>query len=420
MSESAVVKEVKVKFTASMAEYNKAVKQAQNATDQVRQKIEQISSALEKSAKAPAKQMAQWQRELKSVGTAMDGVDRRMGTLIASQRQLERSIETETQSLARAREEYQRLQQRLNQTSQVYAQIKSATAGLDLSTPLEEQYKSVEAVLDQYAEEINQLEERIAAAQGKHLTIKMDDGTIYTLDEAADRVQQLTEQEGQADVQAQKLRVAMKQIGAENIGSASTAGLQKLQAETQRLQNDLSALGEKSASMANRLVTDGERLQGVTGEMSELQDKTAQLSQSLDGIGAAGTTGAGRVIQAFTKVQAAVSAALKGVQAGAAKVAAGCGTMAGKLMSLSPGTAILKGVMNRLTGVRKESASTAGGLSSVVKQIRNIQVVSLGLKVAKTLLGQLRSVISTYTSENEAAAAVSSLRSAFANALAPA
>lgn len=421
MSDSAVVKEVKVKFTASMAEYNKAVKQAQNATDQVRQKIEQISNALEKSAQAPAKQMAQWQRELKSVGTAMDGVDRRMGTLIASQRQLERSIETETQGLARAREEYQRLQQRLNQTSQVYAQIKSAAAGLDLSTPLEEQYNSVTAVLDQYAEEINQLEERIAAAQGARSFISMDDGSIYSLEQARDRVQQLTEQAERADVQAQKLRSAMKQIGAENIGSASTAGLQSLQAEIQRLQNDLSALGEKSAAMANRLTTDGERLQGVTGEMSELQGKTAQLSQSLDGIGTAGTTGAGRVIQAFTKVQAVISKAMDGLKAGAAKVASGFGTIAGKLMSLSPGTAILKGVMNRLTGVRKESTSTASELSSVVKQIRNIQVVSLGLNIAKGIFGQLRSVISTYTSENEAASeAVSNLRSAFANALAPA
>ncbi|MCD8009027.1 MAG: hypothetical protein LUF68_08900 [Clostridiales bacterium] len=421
MSDSASVKEVRVKFTASMAEYNKAIKEAQSATDQVRKKIEEISSSLEKSTRVPAQQMAKLKRELKSAGTAMDSVDRRMRTLIASQLQLERSIETEAQSLARSRDAYKQLQQRLNQTEQVYAQIKSATAGLDLSTPLEEQLNSSTVVLDKYASEINQLEERIAAAKGKRLSINMDDGTVYSLQEAENRLQKLKLAMDVADVRARKLRAAMEQIGAENIGSASSAGLQAMQAEIQRLQAELAALGERSATTANRLVTDGERLQGVNAEMKELREKTARVSQSLDNIRKAGTSGASRVAQAFRTMSTAISTAMNGLKSAAAKVSSGFGTMAGKLMSLSPGTAILKGVASRLTGVRKESAWAASGLSSIVKQIRNIQVVSLGLNIVKGLFGQLRTVISTYTSENEAASeAVSNLRSAFANALAPA
>lgn len=94
---------------------------------------------------------------------------------------------------------------------------------------------------------------------------------------------------------------------------------------------------------------------------------------------------------------------------------------AGKLISLAPGTSILKSVVDRLRGVKSGGDGANSALSGIVRQIRNINLAGMALRGVTLLFGRLRSVVQQYLSENAAAKnAVDGLKSAFANALAPA
>lgn len=59
-------------------------------------------------------------------------------------------------------------------------------------------------------------------------------------------------------------------------------------------------------------------------------------------------------------------------------------------------------VHSHLKNMRASSGTASKSLLNVVKSIRRIGVVSLGLKVCKNIFGELRSVITGYLSQNEA------------------
>lgn len=65
--------------------------------------------------------------------------------------------------------------------------------------------------------------------------------------------------------------------------------------------------------------------------------------------------------------------------------------------------------------------SSTGGLSSMVRSIRNIGVLSVGLRIAGAAFGRLRSIVGEYISSNEALQAqVNGLKNSLGQALAPA
>lgn len=74
-----------------------------------------------------------------------------------------------------------------------------------------------------------------------------------------------------------------------------------------------------------------------------------------------------------------------------------------------------------LSGIKGSAGSVSKSLLHVVKSIRRIGIASLGLKVCRSIFGELRSVITSYLNQNEQLNnRVETLKNAFANALAPA
>lgn len=79
---------------------------------------------------------------------------------------------------------------------------------------------------------------------------------------------------------------------------------------------------------------------------------------------------------------------------------------------------IIPGLFQR---IRSSAGSANGGLEKMVRTIRNVSVVSLGLRLARGLFGELGSIVRQYVSENAALQAqVNGLKSALGQALAPA
>ena len=125
-----------------------------------------------------------------------------------------------------------------------------------------------------------------------------------------------------------------------------------------------------------------------------------------------------RIGQVFSDVAATVRSKLV---SGLQMAGRGVANVAGKLLSMSPGVSILRGIVDRLRGVKSGSDGASGGLARMVRQIRNINIAGMAMRGVTLLFGQLRNVVQEYLSQNQAAQnAVNNLKSAFANALAPA
>lgn len=78
-------------------------------------------------------------------------------------------------------------------------------------------------------------------------------------------------------------------------------------------------------------------------------------------------------------------------------------------------------IKNGFSKIKTATSGANQSLLNTVKSIRRIGIVSLGLKVCKSVFGELRSIVTDYLSQNEALnSRVESLKSAFGNALAPA
>lgn len=78
-------------------------------------------------------------------------------------------------------------------------------------------------------------------------------------------------------------------------------------------------------------------------------------------------------------------------------------------------------VRDGFSKIRSASGTANKALLNTVKSIRRIGIASLGLKICKSIFGELRSVVSNYLSQNEALnSRVETLKNSFANALAPA
>lgn len=72
-------------------------------------------------------------------------------------------------------------------------------------------------------------------------------------------------------------------------------------------------------------------------------------------------------------------------------------------------------------GLRKNAKSSSISLSDLTKSLRNVGVVAVGVKLAGAVLGEFRSLITGYISQNEALQArVDELKAGFGQALAPA
>lgn len=76
---------------------------------------------------------------------------------------------------------------------------------------------------------------------------------------------------------------------------------------------------------------------------------------------------------------------------------------------------------NAFSKIKGAAGSTNKSLLNTVKSIRRIGIASLGLKICKSIFGELRGIISDYLSQNETLNnRVEVLKNSFANALAPA
>ena len=266
------------------------------------------------------------------------------------------------------------LTDKVTKLEDTYGTIKNATDGLDLSKPLVQQISAAEKSLDGINAKIHKTRAAIKAIGDPKSASK-----AARLDALQIELNELIADSDAAAAHLNALDQAAERIGPSNMGAASAAGLKSMEQEIINAKNQLSVTKQVAAET-------GAKLQSLR--------LGPTLVNMLKNVGAAAAQAAGSGIRKL-------GSGLKSLAVSAAK---GIASIPGKLMSIG-----------------KSASSGCGGLGKMVRSIRNIGIASLGMRVATGMFGRLRSIVSSYISQNESLnASVTSLRNQMGEALLPA
>ncbi|MCD8381551.1 MAG: hypothetical protein LUC30_01330 [Clostridiales bacterium] len=397
------VKEIRAKFTADLSDYRKKVQEAGRVSQSFQDEITRIQQTMRTTRNVTDTEMKKVSSALSAAGKRAEQLGRQTKSLLSDESELTRAVEEQEGALDRMEGEYTDLQGTAGRLSDIFDQVQAATKGLDLSTPLQAQISAAEADIDRYAGEIERLQQLMEQSKAGHNSmLQMDDGSIVTLQEANQRLQEMISLSDQAAARYERLSQAAQAVGADNMQYASTAGLKQLQTEIGNANSKMESLGVKAGQTSSRLLTYQQRLDEVRSRQQQTATATDSLGQQIRKLGAQAS---GSGLSGFSSVLSGLGDRVRNLGS----------------IALDAAKSGLANLWDKIKSIGSSSKSSRSGLEGMVKSIRNIGVVSLGLNVAKSLFGQLRSIVSSYVSENEALSdTVTQLKNGLGNALAPA
>lgn len=267
-----------------------------------------------------------------------------------------------------------RLEDEIGRLTGIYDTVKNATAGLDISKPLSELMVDAEKTLTAIESKRKKLEAELSALESSPKAANSKRTASLQAE-----LNQLAEKSRFAEARLADLDRIADAVGADNMGYASVQGLEQLQQKIQTTKNELATM---------------QQVADETGHSLKSMGVGPYIGQALKGIGKTAAHAAGTGVQNLWS-------GLKRLGGGAVR---GIASLPGKLRNIG-----------------RSAASSTGGLTKMVRSIRNIGIASLGMRVAKGMFGQLRSIISNYVSQNEELNnSITSLKNQMGEALAPA
>ena len=273
----------------------------------------------------------------------------------------------------------ERLQGKLEQMQAVYDSLKSATAGIDLSTSLKDQIKEAETSWYGFLNEAQKVKEALQ----KELSLDDRKSNPEKIESLRNDLQLLRTAAREAELELRNLKSVAEAIGTDNISFASESGMDKLEADIQRVQREL--------------------------DVSKI--KTGELGQKLKSL----------------SIPNLIKGELKSIGAAASAAArAGLREMGTRLAKL--GGSAIKGLVTlpaTLLGIGRSAEIGNSSLEKMVRSIRNIGIVSLGIRsvsgIFRGVFGELQGIISSFVSQNEELnATITNMKNQLGQALAPA
>ncbi|MCD8086923.1 MAG: hypothetical protein LUF28_11570, partial [Clostridiales bacterium] len=277
MSEQ-TIKEVWAKFTADLSDYRKQVQNAGKISQDLQDRISAIGDAMTAAQNVTGAEMQRISRSLSSAGKQAATLGKQAQSLAADESQLTRAIAEQEGSLNRMEAEYNSLQTEPQRLSGIFDTVKEAVSGLNLSGTLSEELEKAKESLASYDNEIAQLRAKLTESSGMGYTaIQLDDGSIVSLEQAKQKLQEMTTAADQAAARVEELAAAEHKVGQANLGYASTAGLKQLQTEIGNNKSRMEQLSLQAGQTASRLLTYQERLDQTKSK----QQQTAAATQTL-------------------------------------------------------------------------------------------------------------------------------------------
>ena len=398
--------ELVTRFTADISEYKKSITTLQG-------ELKQLSGVTGQVRAATAQAMNSAYEDTRKLGKQVE-------SLVKTQ---ERNVQAATASSVKIMDysnKVEQLQGKLKSQNKEYASLAGQL------TAVTSKYREQQAFLNDY-------KDGIAGVNKQHEELA---GLIRTTSRISTRYMTLEEiEQHRAGLQRMKNDLEVFNDELRNVGlnpdNLKTDTLDKLKAEIQsvsaQMNQQKNAMAQTTAQInkANgSLAIETTRYKSLRSTIKQNGEALTEMGNKLDNAlqEEAFPPVESRMTKFKNKVKSLGSAfATVGSKTGAVFGAIGraTGSVFGKIGSAA-GAAFGK-VHSHLKNMRASSGTASKSLLNVVKSIRRIGVVSLGLKVCKNIFGELRSVITGYLSQNEALNnRVEALKNAFAKALAPA
>lgn len=361
---SVTIKEIRAKFTADIQDYRQKMQALSSSIAGMDSKLEGIKRKAQAAMDSPSKSTQKLGRALNSSVTALQ----------RSQRQ----FESVAQAGDRTTRKMEKVSQKMAEVGKTYQAIMDAKAsGIDLGTPIQKQMDAAAEKVDQLYNRIASLKQQLAATKGTSYTAVFDGNEVLNVENVSARIQKLTREAEEAGQAVVKLATAIDNIGESNLKFANESGLA-------RLRKQMEASAEKADKLSEKLSQSGKK----AGEMA---DKVRQNSQTLN-----------QNAKSLSRTSALYNALIS------------AGDRLGKGLS---------SVKNKIAGIGNTSRSSTGKVEGLLRSIRRISIVNLGLHLARASsgIGELQSAVTRYMDTNDAAAAsITRLRNGLTNALAPA
>ena len=361
---SVTIKEIRAKFTADIQDYRQKMQALSSSIAGMDSKLEGIKRKAQAAMGSPSKSTQKLGRALNSATDALQKNQQR--------------FEDITRAGERTAKEMEKVSQKMVEMGKTYQAIMDAKAsGIDLGTPIQKQMDAATERVDQLYNRINNLKQQLAATKGTNYTSVFDGDEMVNVADVGARLQKLTREAEEAGQAVVKLATAIDKIGESNLNLANESGLA-------RLRKQMEASAEKADKLSEKLSQSGKK----AGEMA---DKVRQNSQTLN-----------QNAKSLSRTSALYNALIS------------AGDRLGKGLS---------SVKNKIAGIGNTSRSSTGKVEGLLRSIRRISIVNLGLHLARASsgIGELQSAVTRYMDTNDAAAAsINRLRNGLTNALAPA
>lgn len=361
---SVTIKEIRAKFTADIQDYRQKMQALSSSIAGMDSKLEGIKRKAQVAMDSPSKSTQKLGRALNSATDALQKKQQR--------------FEDITRAGERTAKEMEKVSQKMAEMGKTYQAIMDAKAsGVDLGTPIQKQMDAASEKVDQLYNRIASLKQQLAATKGTNYTAVFDGNEVLNVEDVSARVQKLTREAETAGQAVVKLATAIDNIGESNLKFANESGLA-------RLRKQMEASVDKAERLGEKLAQSGEKAEEMAG-------KVRQNNQALN-------SNAKSLSRTSALYNALISA----------------GDRLGKGLS---------SVKNKIAGIGNTSRSSTGKVEGLLRSIRRISIVNLGLHLARASsgIGELQSAVTRYMDTNDAAAAsINRLRNGLTNALAPA
>jgi hypothetical protein len=361
---SVTIKEIRAKFTADIQDYRQKMQALSSSIAGMDSKLEGIKRKAQVAMDSPSKSTQKLGRALNSATDALQKNQQR--------------FEDITRAGERTAKEMEKVSQKMAEMGKTYQAIMDAKAsGVDLGTPIQKQMDAASEKVDQLYNRIASLKQQLAATKGTNYTAVFDGNEVLNVEDVSARVQKLTREAETAGQAVVKLSTAIDNIGESNLKFANESGLA-------RLRKQMEASADKAERLGEKLAQSGEKAEEMAGKVRQNNQALNSNAKSLS------------------------------------RTSALCNALSSAGDRLGKG---LSSVKNKIAGIGNTSRSSTGKVEGLLRSIRRISIVNLGLHLARASsgIGELQSAVTRYMDTNDAAAAsIKRLRNGLTNALAPA
>ena len=380
---SVTIKEIRAKFTADIQDYRQKMQALSSSIASMDGKLEEVKRKAQAAMESPSKSTQKLGRALNAATDALQKNQQR--------------FEDITRAGERTAKEMEKVSQKMAEMGKTYQAIMDAKAsGVDLGTPIQKQMDAAAAKASELSTRIDELHQQLAAAKGTNYVAIFDGDEVVNIEDVAARIKELTKEAGAADQVVDKLRAAINNIGESNLKFANESGLEQLARQIERASGKAEQLGEKLGKTGKRAEEMAEKVQKNASEVEKQNKSLGEASQKL------------------AKNEQALNSNAKSLSR--TSILCNALTSAGNRIG-----GVFSGIKRKILGIGNASRSSTGRIESLLRSIRRISLVHLGLRLTRSLFGELSSAVTRYMDTNDAAAAsINRLRNGLTNALAPA